>query len=125
MREYIGDEFTAKDLRTWNAGVQAAVALAGEVDDTGVTPRAQRKQRSAVTRTMKAVSEQLGNTPAVCKRSYVDPVLVTHFENGRTIADAVREASDRDDRAMRLHVERAVLVLLDQRDPAPATGAAA
>ncbi|WP_133830169.1 DNA topoisomerase IB [Actinomycetospora succinea] len=116
VRQFIGDEFTAKDLRTWNAGVQAAVALAGECDDTGAPPRAQRKQRSAVTRTMKAVSEQLGNTPAVCKRSYVDPVLVTHFENGRTIADAVRAGAGVDDRAMRQHIERAVLALLDQRD---------
>ncbi|MDD7936117.1 DNA topoisomerase IB [Actinomycetospora straminea] len=114
VRELIGEEFTAKDLRTWNAGVQAAVALAGECDDAGAPPRAQRKQKSAVTRTMKAVAEQLGNTPAVCKRSYVDPVIVTHFEQGRTIAEALRSAPG-DDRAMRLHVERAVLELLDHR----------
>jgi DNA topoisomerase-1 len=124
VRELIGDEFTAKDLRTWNAGVQAAVALAGECDDTGAAPRSQRKQKSAVTRTMKAVAETLGNTPAVCKRSYVDPVLVTHFEEGRTIAAALREAGPRDDQAMRSHIERAVLELLDARE-APTIVAAA
>jgi DNA topoisomerase I len=124
VRELIGDEFTAKDLRTWNAGVQAAVALAGECDDTGGVPRAQRKQKSAVTRTMKAVAETLGNTPAVCKRSYVDPVLVTHFEAGRTIAAALREAGGKDDRAMRLHVERAVLELLDARETTTIVAAA-
>ncbi|WP_433782552.1 DNA topoisomerase IB [Actinomycetospora sp. CA-101289] len=115
VRELIGEEFTAKDLRTWNAGVQAAVALAGEVDDSGVPPRAQRKVKGAVTRTMKAVAEQLGNTPAVCKRSYVDPVIVTGFEAGRTIAAALREGAGGDDQAMRRRVEAAVLELLDER----------
>jgi DNA topoisomerase I len=119
VRDLIGEEFTAKDLRTWNAGVQAAVALAGECDDTGAPPRSQRKLTSAVTRTMKAVAEQLGNTPAVCKRSYVDPVLVSHFEAGRTVADALRESATLDDRAMRAHIERAVLELLDRRDLTP------
>ena len=125
VRELIGDEFTAKDLRTWNAGVQAAVALAGECDDSGLPPRAQRKQRSALTRTMKAVSEQLGNTPAVCRRSYVDPVLVTHFESGRTIAEAVRDGAGLDDLAMRRHVERAVLALLEERTTTGSLPAAA
>jgi DNA topoisomerase IB len=124
VRELIGEEFTAKDLRTWNAGVQAAVALARECDDGGAPPRAQRKQKSAVTRTMKAVAEQLGNTPAVCKRSYVDPVLVTHFEAGRTIAAAVRESAGADDQVMRTLIEQAVLELLDDREP-PARPAAA
>ena len=115
VRELIGEEFTAKDLRTWNAGVQAALALAAECDDTGAPPRAQRKLKSAVTRTMQAVSEQLGNTPAVVKRSYVDPVIVSHFEKGRTIAAAVREAGGSGDQEMRARVERALLELLDER----------
>jgi DNA topoisomerase I len=120
VRELLGEEFTAKDLRTWNAGVQAAVALAGECDDAGAPPRAERKVKSAVTRTMRAVADQLGNTPAVCRRSYVDPALVTGFENGRTIADAVRSGAGLDDRALRAHVERAVLDLLDPRAPSEA-----
>ncbi|PVZ08280.1 DNA topoisomerase IB [Actinomycetospora cinnamomea] len=115
VRELIGDEFTAKDLRTWNAGVQAAVALAGECDESGCPPRAQRRRRSAVTKTMKTVAEQLGNTPAVTKRSYVDPVLVSHFESGRTIARVLREGAGDDDHAVRARIERAVLELLDER----------
>lgn len=124
VRELVGGEFTAKDLRTWNAGVQAAVALAGERDDSGAPPRSQRTVRSAVTRTMKTVAEQLGNTPAVCRRSYVDPVLVSHFEAGRTVAAAVRESAGADDHALRARIERAVLELLDDR-AAPASPAAA
>ncbi len=115
VRELIGEEFTAKDLRTWNAGVAAAVALAGECGEDGAPPTAQRRRKSAVTRTMKSVAEQLGNTPAVCRRSYVDPVLVSHFEQGRTVADAVRGARA-DDPAMRSVIEKAVLELLDARE---------
>ena len=51
------------------------------------TAPSERKLKAAVTQTMKTVAGQLGNTPAVSKRSYVDPVLVSHFEAGR-IADA-------------------------------------
>jgi DNA topoisomerase I len=115
VRELIGEEFTAKDLRTWNAGVAAAVALAGECGEGDAPPTAQRKQKSAVSRTMKAVAEQLGNTPAVCRRSYVDPVLVSHFEKGRTVADALRGARP-DDPEMRSVIEKAVLALLDTRE---------
>jgi DNA topoisomerase IB len=95
--------------------VAAAVALAGECAEGGLPPTAQRKQKSAVSRTMKAVAEQLGNTPAVCRRSYVDPVLVSHFEQGRTVADALRGARP-DDPEMRSVIEKAVLALLDARE---------
>jgi DNA topoisomerase I len=111
----VGDEFTAKDLRTWNAGVVAAVALATQVGPDGTPPTAERKRKAAVTHTMKTVAAQLGNTPAVCKRSYVDPVLVGHFEAGRTVLDAIREA-DPTDLAMREQVEAAVLELVTSRD---------
>lgn len=114
VRELVGDEFTAKDLRTWNAGVRAAVALAAEVGDDGRTPTAQRTLKAAVSRTMKTVAEQLGNTPAVCRSSYVDPVLVTAFEQGRTIVDAVRGAAP-DDPRMRPRIETAVRDLLAER----------
>ena len=114
VRELVGDEFTAKDLRTWNAGVVAAVALATHLDDDGRAPKTERKLKSAGSQTMKAVAEQLGNTPAVCRRSYVDPVLVSHFEAGRTVLDAVREAPS-EGPEMRAAVEKAVLGLLTSR----------
>ena len=116
VRELVGEEFTAKDLRTWNAGVVAAVALATHVDDAGAPPTTERKRKSAVTATMKSVAEQLGTTPAVARRSYVDPVLVAHFESGRSVVDAVRAASTTDPHAMRAEVEAAVGRLLTARD---------
>ncbi len=114
VRELLGEEFTAKDLRTWNAGVVAAVALATQVDDDGAPPRAQRKLKAAVTHTMKTVAGQLGNTPAVSRRSYVDPVLVEHFEAGRTVREAIVGA-DPSDLAMRDRIEEAVLKLVEDR----------
>jgi DNA topoisomerase IB len=114
VRELLGEEFTAKDLRTWNAGVVAAVALATQVGDDGAPPTSQRKLKAAVTHTMKTVAGQLGNTPAVSKRSYVDPVLVEHFEAGRTVREAILGA-DPSDLAMRDRIEEAVLKLVEDR----------
>ena len=111
VREVLGEEFTAKDLRTWNAGVLAAVALATQVDPDGAPPSSERKRKKAVTDTMRSVSESLGNTPAVCRSAYVDPALVSHFESGRTIASVMRDL-DPGDAQMRVSVEEAVLELL-------------
>ena len=115
VREILGEEFTAKDLRTWNANVVAAVALATHVGEDGAAPAAERRRKKAVTATMKSVAEQLGNTPAVARSSYVDPTLVAHFESGHTVVDAVRAASPHSP-TMRVQVEQAVLELLARRD---------
>ena len=59
------------------------------------------------------VSEQLGNTPAVCKASYVDPRVVDRYEHGETIADALAEASQApDDRSAQRTLEAGVCSLL-------------
>jgi DNA topoisomerase IB len=59
------------------------------------------------------VSEQLGNTPAVCKASYVDPRVVDRFEHGETVAEALREAEDAEaDRDAQRALEQAVCQML-------------
>jgi DNA topoisomerase-1 len=59
------------------------------------------------------VSEQLGNTPAVCKASYVDPRVVDHFEHGETVAVALRKAAEREaDRDAQRTLEQAVCQML-------------
>ena len=59
------------------------------------------------------VSEQLGNTPAVCKASYVDPRVVDRYEHGETIADALTEAGGAEgDRDVQRTLEQAVCQLL-------------
>lgn len=74
-----GEEITAKDFRTWHATVLCARALAGTV---AVSPTARRR---AVAAAIKAVAQDLGNTPAVCRASYVDPRVIDRFHAGSTI----------------------------------------
>ncbi|MGH2974982.1 MAG: DNA topoisomerase IB [Solirubrobacterales bacterium] len=75
-----GEEFSAKDFRTWHGTVLAAVELAreGAPDSRG---RGERKIRAAI----KRVAERLGNTPAVCRSSYIDPRVLDRFRDGKTI----------------------------------------
>jgi DNA topoisomerase-1 len=82
VREHLGDEFTAKDFRTWGGTLTAAVALAehGPVEtDT--------EAKRVVAAVMRRVAERLGNTPAVARSSYVSPAVVEQYLDGRTIAD--------------------------------------
>ena len=101
LRRAAGADLTAKDLRTWHATVAAAVALA-RADPPG-SPTAARR---CVARVMREVAEDLGNTPAVARASYVDPRVVDLFLRGRTI-DLPRRCRADGPRA-----ERAVLELL-------------
>lgn len=90
LKELAGEEFTAKDLRTWNATVLGAVALAGVEQAAVATVRARKR---ALTASFKQVAAHLGNTPTVARQSYVDPRVVQAFEEGRTIAAAMRKAA--------------------------------
>jgi DNA topoisomerase IB len=110
IKEAAGRDFTAKDFRTWNATVLAAVALAAYAE---VAPA--RRER-AVTAAIKTVATYLGNTPAVCRASYVDPRVIDRFKAGATIAPAVGAPNgDGPDLArprVRRRIESAVLELL-------------
>jgi DNA topoisomerase IB len=76
-------------------------------------PASSTGRTKAVRAAYRAVSEQLGNTPAVCRASYVDPRVVDRFEHGETIADALVEAAGAtDDRERQRTVEAAVCRLL-------------
>jgi DNA topoisomerase IB len=83
LRETLGGEFTAKDFRTWNATVLAAVGLASAVPAASSPTAAKR----AVAHVVKDVSRYLGNTPAVCRKSYIDPRVVELYQDGVTIVD--------------------------------------
>ncbi len=84
VKECTGGEFTAKDFRTWNATVLAAVALA-----VSAQVRSETGRKRAVTRAVKEVAHYLGNTPAVCRSSYIDPRVIDRFNEGRTIRPAL------------------------------------
>lgn len=91
LRQVTGGPFTAKDFRTWQATVVAAMALAKE--DLGATTRTARQK--AVSATMKAVADHLGNTPTVARGSYVDARLVDRFMSGEVIAISTYSASEK------------------------------
>jgi DNA topoisomerase-1 len=88
FKELVGDEYTVKDLRTWHGTVLAAAAFVDA--DPPENKTVIKRVESAV---MKEVAEELGNTPAVARSSYVDPRVVEGYESGLTIAAGARRAN--------------------------------
>jgi len=112
LREISGQDFTAKDFRTWAGTVLAAWALR-EFEQVDSAAQAKRN----VVRAIETVAEQLGNTAAVSRSSYVHPEVIDAYLDG----DVVREVRQRADRALDESLselepeEAAVLALLRQR----------
>jgi DNA topoisomerase-1 len=73
LRAVSGDDFTAKDFRTWEGTLACALALAAARAETKADAKAH------VVAAIKAVAERLGNTPAVCKKSYIHPGVIDEF----------------------------------------------
>jgi DNA topoisomerase-1 len=86
VKEHMGEEFTAKDFRTWGGTLLAAVGLAEHAVRHGFPETATDEKRS-VTAVMRRVAQQLGNTPAVCRASYVSPAVIEQYLDRRTIED--------------------------------------
>ncbi len=112
IKVHSGGEYSAKDFRTWNATVLAAVALA--VSGAAATSPTARKR--AMTRATKEVAHYLGNTPAVARSSYIDPRVFDRYLSGWTIAGALSEIGEAGDEQLAIHagVEEAVLDLLER-----------
>jgi DNA topoisomerase I len=87
VKEAAGGDFSSKDFRTWSGTVLAAVALA--VSGMAAVSRTSRKR--AKTRAVKEVARYLGNTPAVCRASYIDPRVFDRFDGGVTIGGVLPE----------------------------------
>jgi DNA topoisomerase-1 len=120
LKEATGDDFSAKDFRTWNATLLAAVALAvsGEVAGT------KTGRKRAISRAVTEVAGYLGNTPAVCRASYIDPRVFDAYQGGLIIARPVlEEATDAGPGQLAIHqreLEEAVLDLIAERERSPA-----
>jgi DNA topoisomerase I len=87
VKEATGGDFSAKDFRTWSATVLAAVALAV----SGPAVRTKTSRKRAKSRAIKEVARYLGNTPAVCRASYIDPRVFDRFDGGLTIGGILPE----------------------------------
>ena len=119
VKAVTGGDFSAKDFRTWNATVLAAVALAVSGQATGTKTGRKR----AMTRAVKEVARYLGNTPAVCRASYIDPRVFDRFRGGLTIGGVLPELGGNGDvssSSLQGAVEKAVLDLLAEDVSSPA-----
>lgn len=123
LREIAGEEFSAKDFRTWAGTVLAAVALR-ELERAETKAQTKKNLVQAVER----VAERLGNTPAVCRKCYIHPVVLESYLDGvtlETVKARAARALDRDASAGRAHgsngglneEERAVMRFLQRRLP--------
>jgi DNA topoisomerase-1 len=115
LKEATGDDFSAKDFRTWTATVLAAVALSV----SGEVASSKTGRRRAITRAIKEVAHYLGNTPAVCRASYIDPRVFDAYRAGLVIGRPLHEAADVEAGELPIQqraIEEAVLDLLNERD---------
>jgi DNA topoisomerase I len=119
LKDATGDDFSAKDFRTWTATVLAAVALAV----SGPAAGSKTSRKRAITRAVKETAHYLGNTPAVCRASYIDPRVFDAYRGGLAIDREVLErAIDSAGDELPIHqrvIEEAVLDLLNEREAAP------
>lgn len=86
IKAHTAEEFSAKDFRTWNATVLAAVAVAV----SGWAESRTARER-AVVRATKEVAHYLGNTPTVARSSYIDPRVFDRYASGWTIGPVLAE----------------------------------
>jgi DNA topoisomerase IB len=118
INEYLklvtGGDYTAKDFRTWNATVLAAVALAVSANAS----RTKTARKRAMSRAVQEVAEYLGNTPAIARSSYIDSRVFDRYSSGWTIAGALEDLGIDDEYggpAFQGPIEEAVLDLLENK----------
>jgi len=79
LRDTMGAEFTAKDFRTWGATLRAIALMAA----TPLPEKpSERALKTSITEAIKRVAEELRNTPAVCRKSYINPIVFTAWRSG-------------------------------------------
>jgi len=84
IKEVMGRSFSAKDFRTWAGTVVCACALANAGTDSRDTPQ-ERKRK--ITQAIKVTAQTLGNTPAVCRSSYICPEVLVSFTKGKILKE--------------------------------------
>ena len=117
LKQRTGGDFSAKDFRTWNATVLAAVALAV----LGLDATSKSARQRVISAAVKRVAGFLGNTPAVARASYIDPRVFDRYLSGWTVHGVLQElggdVEDLDplDRRARHRIEAATLDLIADR----------
>lgn len=112
IREIMGSEFSAKDFRTWAGTVIAAMSL----DELGAIEEIdQRKLSKNIREAVVAVSERLGNTPAIARKSYIDPRIIDNYNKGKTLCYFKKEVDKLLKKSENLSVEELGVVCLLKR----------
>ncbi len=111
IRDVMGTKFSAKDFRTWSGTLLCACSLARRRDED---PDHERSLKRMITAAIKETARALGNTPAVCRRSYICPAVIEAFAKDKTITDYFDSLEQLgSSRSARLHpAEKALLRLL-------------
>ena len=112
LKETTGEEFTAKDFRTWAGTVLAARALQ---EFEAFDSQAQAKRN--IVQAIESVAKRLGNTKAVCRKCYIHPAVITQYMDGALLETLNRRVKKEFTKSLhRLSAEEAaVLTLLQQR----------
>ncbi len=112
LHETLGVQYSAKDFRTWGGTLRAATVLA----ELG-PPRNETEAKRNVATAMRLVASELGNTPAICRKSYVHPIVVARYlDDGETIRLSARHKPGADGYAHSPE-ERALIRFLDKHFP--------
>jgi DNA topoisomerase IB len=115
LKELTGGDYSAKYFRTWHGTVLAAVSLAV----AGPASLTKTGQKRAISRAAQEVAMHLGNTPAVCRKSYIDPRVIDRFNSGVVLSiDVIEQMGDEDlfyDPERQELLESAVLDLIEKR----------
>ena len=110
LREITGEEYSAKDFRTWAGTVLAAIALR---QFEGAVKGRQAKKN--IVTAVEAVARMLGNTPAVCKKCYIHPEVLNSYLAGQTIETVKQRLAEKVDTSLsRLKPEEAAVMMLLQ-----------
>jgi DNA topoisomerase-1 len=110
LREIAGEEFTAKDFRTWAGTVLAAQAL-----QELKTFDSQAEAKRNIVRAVEQVAQKLGNTKAVCRKCYIHPMILNAYMDGTLVQTLRQRAADMARSMSRLRPEEASVLSLLQR----------
>ena len=112
LRETVGVSYTAKDFRTWGGTLRAATVLAD------VEPAANATQaRKNVVVAIRVVAWELGNTPAICRKSYVHPIVIARYLDDGITIQLPKHRPHKARASLQSVEERALLRFLDEHFP--------
>lgn len=112
IHEIMGNGFSAKNFRTWGGSVMASQFL----DEIGtVEGKNQKMVKKNIREAVISVSEKLGNTPAIARKSYIDPRVFQNYEKGKTLSDFQKDAKKLSRKHQELSTaERAFLCMMSK-----------